>query len=327
MARHRWDPIAPPAELTLPTRVSAEPGGLTRGRAAGPRWRRTARGQYVPVEVVPWVPEQRIAEVAGRIPAGAAITGWAAARLWGANFCDGVAPDGHTLLEVPVAVGHRGGTRRGGVRVSFERLPESDVVERHGIRLVIPERAVFDEVRAWDRVEAQVALEMAFAGRITSISRMADFAAAHRSSRRVQLVWDALGRASEHSLSPNEVRSRLVAEDDARLPRLLVNPSLVDVDGRPLGMVDLLDEAAGLVLEYDGADHRAAGRHTHDVLKEADLRDCGLEVVRVTGYDLRHRAQLAARIVAARGRAQHLTPAERLWRITERVPLPNSPHD
>ena len=40
-----------------------------------------------------------------RLPAVGAVTGWAACRLHGAAFFDGLAPDGVTPLPVPLAVG------------------------------------------------------------------------------------------------------------------------------------------------------------------------------------------------------------------------------
>lgn len=85
----------------------------------------------------------------------------------------------------------------------------------------------------------------------------------------------AVELASEHSRSPNESRLRLVTEFDAGLPRLLVNSTVYDLDGRRLGEVDLLDIEAGLVVEYDGADHRTPRQHARDVAKEAALERLG----------------------------------------------------
>ena len=78
---------------------------------------------------------------------------------------------------------------------------------------------------------------------------------------------------------------------------------MFDLRGRLLGIADLLDPVTGLVGEYDGADHRSAGRHSADVDRESRMRDEGLEVFRVTGPDLLHRRRVVERIEAAQARA------------------------
>ena len=46
--------------------------------------------------------------------------------------------------------------------------------------------------------------------------------------------------------------------------------------------------------EFDGAEHRLASRHAHDVGREDRFRRNGLEVFRVTGPDLPRRSLRAA---------------------------------
>lgn len=312
-----WDPVAPPPALVMPVRV--DPAGLagpTRGQAAGPRWRSTPGARYVPSHVTEVLPEQRILEQSLRLPATGAVTGWAGCRLWGAHLLDGLEADGRTRIPVPLVVGPRGGVRRDpAIQVSFERLPEWEVALRYGIRTCRPERCVFDAIRTGDRREGLVCLEAALAGRITSLPRLNAYAAGRPSARRAEQVAWCLARASEHSLSPNETRLRLVAEEDAGHPRLLVNPTLWSLDGARLGMVDLFDEEAGEALEFDGADHRSRARHTADVGKDDRLRRVDVEVVRVTGTHLRDITRLTERLVAARARALHRPPADRLWTV------------
>ena len=314
---HKWDPIAQRPDLVRPMPV--DPSGRTgptRGRAAGPRWRRTSPGLYVPATVTDELPEQRILEQAMRLPPAGAVTGWAGCRLAGANLLDGLAPDGRTRLPVRLVVGPRGGVQRTPeITLSFERLPAWEVWVRHGIRAARPERAVFDEIRAHDEREGLVALEAALAGRITSLFRLRAYAATHQSARRFALVEWALSRASEHAFSPNETRLRTAAEEDAGYPRLLVNPIIWSLDGQRLGMVDLFDAEAGQALEFDGEDHRNVSRHTADVAKEDRLRRVLIEVTRVTGSQLRDRPALVERLVAARALARHLPPAQRGWRV------------
>ena len=115
---------------------------------------------------------------------------------------------------------------------------------------------------------------------------MRAYLATRAGCRGVRRVSAALDLAGELSRSPNETRMRLVWVLDAGLPAPRVNQPVFDRGGRLLGIVDLLDVEAGLVGEYDGADHRGAARHAGDVGREDELRRAGLEVFRVTGPDL-----------------------------------------
>ena len=92
-----------------------------------------------------------------------------------------------------------------------------------------------------------------------------------------------------------------------------------DLAGRLLGIADLLDLEAGLVVEYDGAEHRGEGRSARDAVKDEDLRDVGLEVTRVTGRDLRDPDLVVDRLVRARARALAST-APRRWVATPPAP-------
>ena len=158
---------------------------------------------------------------------------------------------------------------------------------RRGIPCVTVERAAFDAMRtALDLREAVVAMDMVAAAELTSVLRMRHYVQGRSGWAGVGQVRAALDLASEHSRSPNETRLRLVWVLDAGLPIPEVNRPVLDRGGRLLGVADLLDVAAGVVGEYDGADHRAARRHTRDVAKEDALREHGLEVFRVTALDL-----------------------------------------
>ncbi len=290
--------------------------GLTPGQARGVRWVQTGSGLFVPAEVDRALAQQRIVEWAARMPSYAAVTGWAACLLHGAAFLDGRAVDGTTELPVAIVVGARGAMRpHPGITVSFEALPEWQVVQRYGVRTVVPERAVFDEMRRHDEREALVVLESALAGRITSLTRFVAFARVHRSARRYGVVEWALPRARGRVRSPMEVRVRTVAEEDAGWPRLLVNRVVIAPDGTRIGEVDLIDEVAGAAIEVDGADHRGAERQAWDITKEEALRQVGFEVTRATGRQALDVATLAPRLVAVRARAVAQPADDRRWRL------------
>ena len=260
------------------------------------------------------LPEQRILEQAVRLPDGGAVTGWAAARLHGAAFFDGLDRDGTTHFPVPLALGRRGRIRPDEhVVLVYHALPPGEVVVRHGIRVVTPERAVVDHQRLiGDPREVVVALDMLAAAAVVSPEQVALHGRALAAGERVALEL-AVSRASEHSRSPNETRLRLIAEVDAGLPRLLVNCPVHCLSGRLLGIADLLDVEAGLAIEYDGAEHRTATRHTRDVAKDEAFRRAGLELTRITGYDLRDVSLVVDRLTQARSRAAFTAAEQRRW--------------
>ena len=96
---HRWDPIAPPVTgLVRPVRV--DPTGLTgptRGQARGTAWRSIAPGLVVAADVSHELVETRILEAFALVGTRAVITGWAALRLHGGGFFDGLHRDDRTL--------------------------------------------------------------------------------------------------------------------------------------------------------------------------------------------------------------------------------------
>ena len=304
--------------VVQPSRVGTE---VSPARSRGSRWERTSRGLYVPSGTDRVLAQQRIVEVAARLPAYAAVTGWAACLLLGAAWLDGLDRDGRTPKPVRVVVGPRGGVRRDpGLTVSFERLPRWETWIRYGVRVTRPERAVFDEMRQHDHREALVVLESALAARITSLERLHAYAVARRSARRFEVVAWALDRARGGVRSPLEVRVRTLAEEEAGYARLAVNRVVLRAEGQRIGEVDLLDEESGTVIEVDGADHRDAQQQAWDITKEEALRTLGLEVARVTGSQASDPVTLAARLRAVRARSCFTEPGSRPWRLAPSNP-------
>ena len=294
--------------------------GPTKRQAAGPRWRQTTQGLYVPVGTDSEVVEQRILEQAMRLPEGGAVTGWAACRLWGSAFCDGLERDGVTCVPVPLLIGRRGNIR-GDVRVRLLYEPlENEVGTRFGIPCVSVERAAVDAMRlAADYREATVVLDMLAAAECTSPRRVAAALERYVGMRRIGQARRAVGLPSEHSRSPNETRLRLVWVLDAGVRVPAVNCPVFDRAGHLLGTADLLDLEAGLAVEFDGAEHRSAKRQTRDAAKDEAFRRVGLEVTRVTGRDLLDTPLVVGRLRSARSRARFEGAHQRAW-----VPRPRS---
>ncbi|WP_126688244.1 hypothetical protein [Nocardioides ferulae] len=302
---HRWDPRAPrPTGLVLP--VAVDPtgrSGPTRAQAAGPRWRQSSRGLHVPATVSDDCVEQRILEQSQRLGPTGAVTGWAALRLLGGGFFDGLDTDGRTRLPVPLAAGGGRLEPHPAITRHRERLPESEVVVMHGIRTCSAERALFDEMRRLDLWGAVAAMDMAAAAELTSIRRMRAYCSRRTGARGRRHVLAALDLADEHSRSPAETRLRLVWELEGGWPRPLCNRPVFDLDGRLLGVPDLLDPTRGVYGEYDGAEHRTRERHRRDVQRRQDLDAAGLEQVTVVGADLRNPTLVVTRMRLAQERA------------------------
>lgn len=297
----------------VPVRVGS-PDGPTRGQAKNKaRWRRTSHGFYVPATVADDLPEQRILEQSMRLPACGGVTGWAGCRLHGAAFFDGLARDGATRLPVPLAIGARSRIRPDEAIVrTYRELPEQELRTRHGIATVVPERALLDHLRTvGDSIEAVVGMDMALAARITSKETFASYVATQPRGDRAKAAW-VLARCSEHSRSPYETRLRILLELEAGITGLLVNCPVHDEEGMLLGIADLLDPEAGLVIEYDGADHRTPRQHRRDIAKDEALREAGLEVLRVTSADLAAPSRLAGRVTRALARVS-AAPRPRRW--------------
>jgi hypothetical protein len=313
-----FQPTCPPARgLVRP--VPVDPTGVagpTRGQAQGPHWVRVAANAYLPATVDRSVPEQRILEKSVHLSPTGAVTGWAALRLARAAYFDGLERDGRTEIPVPLAVGHRSGRRtHPGTVLSYEPL---DRVQRlQGVPATVPSRALFDEMRrTGDWRDAVVAMDMAAAAELVSVRQMVQLHARNRRWRRASVVRRALAFASEHSRSPAESRLRLVWRVDAGLPEPMVNRELFGLDGRLICVADLLDPVAGLVVEYDGAEHRKARRHSKDVAREERCRALGLEYCKVTGPDMHSTRLVVDRLLATRSRARFLPPDQRRWTLT-----------
>ena len=291
--------------------------GPTKGQAQGSGWRRTAAGLYVPAGVDDTLVEQRIVEQGARLDRGA-VTGWAALRLLGGGYFDGLARDGFTRLPVPVAA--NGDRVRSGPGLDVRRVvvDEADVVIRYGVRCATPERALFDAVRwASSRDDRVVAIDMAAAAGLTSPRRLKVYVMSRRHVHGRMPVVEATWWADELAESPQEVRLRLIWRRRFSWSPPLVNRTVLDLRGRTLGTPDLVDERLGLAAEYDGAEHRKRGRHRRDVRRLDDFQRAGLEIATFVGADLEDEELVVDRLRATAERAGRLP---RRWRLADPGP-------
>jgi hypothetical protein len=238
--------------------------------------------------------------------------------MHGAAFFDGLRDGGRTRVPVPLNCGPLHQIRRQpGDDLIRDILNPDEIVAVRDVPCTTVQRATFDAVRYARSVrEAVVALDMMAAAGLVTVAQMRDYVGRKQAWTGVQRARDAVSLADDLSRSPQESRLRLVWQLDAGRGRPLVNRPLFDLDGRLLGYPDLLDPEAGVVGEYDGADHRSARQHSDDVDRESGFRDHLLEVVRFTGPDMTVPNRVTDRIHAAYARARRLPPARRTWTLT-----------
>lgn len=313
----------PPRGLVRPVRT--DPDGVTgptRGVAAGPRWRTSSHGLVVPADVELSV-EQRILEAAVRLPAGAMLTGWAALRLAGAAWFDGAAADGRTPMPVPVLLPHASRLRGAGVRVERTRGSLPPPVTRHGMACVQSEVALLHELRwAASRRRAGVMADMALAAGVVDLAVLRAHAATRR---RTDATTYALQRACGECRSPKESEMLQVWGADLDLPRPVMNREVLDLAGRVIAVVDLLEVESGTYGEYNGAAHRSRERQRRDEARADELRGVGLEAFVLVAGDSER--VWRDRMLSARGRALWLPEGRRRWRVGAFVPAPPLPDE
>jgi hypothetical protein len=267
----------------------------------------------VPATVTNDLVEQRILEASANAGPHAVVTGWAALRLGGGGFFDGLARDGTTQLPVPVAASGGRIRPRPGVLVTYDEIPPDEIVVVHGIRSAVAERALFDEIRREPSFEDQVvAADMAFGGELTSIRRMRRYRWTRYWYRDVRRLDRVLPWSSEHARSRPEVDLRLIWVKNAEWGDPLVNREVVDLDGQLIGIPDLLDVRRGVTGEFAGAGHRDIDQHEDDVDRAARFRRAGLEPVEVVRRDLARPQLVHARMDEAAERAALLP---RRWQL------------
>jgi hypothetical protein len=185
-----------------------------------------------------------------------------------------------------------------------------------GLPCTTVQRALFDEVRRIESVrEAACAIAMAAAARLISRRLFAQYVAQRNAWTGVPHARKAVALARDECRSPQEFRMLMCWLLDAEFPEPLCNREVYDRDGRLIGIPDLFDPEAGLVGEYQGADHKDGQRHRDDVEREERFRDHGLEFFEVVGGDLTRRQLVAQRMRNARARAKFLPPESCAWTL------------
>jgi hypothetical protein len=308
-----------PRERSVVRPVPIDPtgrAGPTRGEAAGPGWRRTSRGLYVPSSVPGDDTLQRSYEASMLLPEYGGVEGWAALHWAGARYIDGFDSLG-LPRPVPLAVMHSDIRGRPGILVSSERLAPRDLTSIDGFRVTTHVRSVGFEMRyAAAPWLAVIVCDMAAYDDLVSIAELSAYVATLNGWTGVPQCRAALALASENSWSPMETFMRLVWVVLCGFPMPLCNQPLFDRDGRHVATPDLVDIEAGVVGEYEGPLHLNGQRRGSDLVREDVYRRLGLEYFAMVRAD---RSALGAtvvpRMVAARNRARFEAESTRAWTV------------
>lgn len=286
--------------------------GIPEHRLRSREFRRAAWGIYMPATVPLEDPDVRIAVAAHRRPPGVAIGGWAAARRHEAalrarsddlTVFDGVLPEmepgRRTALPVLVCAPHAHRiARRPGCDVYRSDLDEDEIVVVDGTPVTSPLRTAFDLARLWPLLPAVVALDrLAHLGAV-EIDDVAALLRRRSGWRGVARAARAVALADRGAESPRESMVRMLWVQ-AGLGRPRANVVVRDRSGAFVARVDLMDPAAGVVGEYDGAVHAPAGHRRADARRQELLEDVGLVVVRANEPDMageRARSELQHRL-------------------------------
>jgi hypothetical protein len=305
---------SPGAEHGLVAPVRRDPtgnAGPTRGQPAGPHWRRSTYGLYVP-SAVPVTPEQRVLEVGVLVPAYGAVTGWAALCWCRGHWFTGHARDGIATLPVPVVCSRRRIRPQQQLQLCEERLSQREIEVVDGIRVTSMARSTAFAMRyAPSLGDAVVALDLACFHDLVSIEEVAHWVARHRSWTGIEQARRALPLGDENAWSPREVGMRL----DWPGGPVLTNRPVFDLQGRHLATPDLIDPVAGVFGEYESSLHLTGARRAKDLRREEELRSHGLEPVTMVAADVRAPGSYHQRVRSAYARAERRPASERRWTL------------
>lgn len=310
-------------DVTVPVPVDRTGrSGPTKWHAAGPFWRRSSHGRYVPVDVEATPVEQRVVEAAAALPdEWGGVTGWAGLGWLRGRWFDGSPWGGGPLRPVTLAIGgNRWARPQPTFKTSEERLAPRDLVVVDGVRITTAVRSVLFEMRyARSARDAAICLSMACYDDLVSIEEAAAYAATLNGWTGIPQARAALPMATENAWSPREVEMGLVWTLDGGYPHPHFNAPVFDLNGRHIATPDVLDPVAGVYAQYDSALHLATSQRSSDVVRDDKLLTHGLEGAIMLAPDVDDPTAFLQRLAAAYDRAADRPASRRLW-TTERPP-------
>jgi hypothetical protein len=319
--------MEPLPELVTTRRLPSFALSRTALRSVG--YRRDMRGLYVADWADDESPEHRITRAALLAGPDTTIGGWAAAHVHelrgrpaGDDLCvfDGRAAYGGLRPQTPVLLlmPPEKRARPARDRQVFRSRVLNDERETWGdVTITSPLRTAFDLARLSRATTGVVFLDRLLSLGLVGFDDLNRLIAERRAWRGAARAARILRLAEDRVRSPMETIMRLEWLR-AQLPRPWCNAEIEDLDGRFVAMVDLLDEATGLVGEYDGGHHAGADRRRLDAIRRERTEAAGLTTVTMTAVDAstaENRAAWRRRLLAAHERAGR---RPRGWRLRGR---------
>lgn len=273
-------------------------GVATRGEwlAAGASERMFRDGRLLPLgrphyalAGVVTTPAALVRLVGALAPAGTVVSGWAAGLL------HGVRDAGPTMLRTngaPIQLSLARGDHRCPPAFTTLRvaLAETDVQQIDGLAITTPARTAYDMARFSGYLPTAVAVLDAFRYALNPTPiQNADLlpffdrsprGRGHPLLRRAILLSSSRSRSMPESRLRVRVRTTLGLPDDA----VAIN-AMLQHEGR-CWELDLLDWTSGLVIEYDSLHHASTEQRERDAMKDLDVREAGLRVIRVNSLTL-----------------------------------------
>lgn len=253
----------------------ARRAGLERWHLEGASWRRVGPATYM------WTgleeqPMHLLEAAQGRLPRGAAFSGFTAAWLHGLD----VAPC--SPIEVTVSE-NAGVSARRGMAVRRSALREGDVVVLRGMPATSMARTLAELCARLSLAEAVVIADAALHQGRLRLEHLQSWVKSNRKHHGIANLRRVITLAEPAAESPMESRLRMLLVL-AGLPRPRAQVSIHDRWGRFAGRPDLFYEEHRLGIEYDGGVHR--GALVDDNRRQNRLLNAGVRLLRFTGADV-----------------------------------------
>ena len=267
---------SPTFDPTRPfTRAQARAAGLRIPELRGSRFQKVFFDLYVSASVAV-TPQVRARAALDVSPAGAYVSHYTAAELWGGCVPD--QPDTH----VCVPSGNR--SERRGIR-AHAALRSSALTERGGLSITTPEQTFVDLGRCLTLVDLVVLGDSLVSAGHTSPGDLVRAAEAHRGAG-ARLARRAASYVRAGVDSPMETRLRMLIVL-AGLPEPVVDFHWFDESGRLVMRFDLSYPILKLIVEYDGRQHAESdAQWGRDVDRRELLDQLGWRIVIVRAKDI-----------------------------------------
>lgn len=285
--------------------------------------------------------DERIAAVATQLPEHALLGGWSAARVHEVLVSRGdlAVFDGSPQWEERGTVAARRSMLATGApadaarvvvvtdpasRVRFRRdvrvlrsvVPSDERCTRGDLTLTTPVRTAFDLARLLPTRSAVVGLDRLLNLRVVTTAELRALVLDRPGWVGIGSARHALELADGGAESPRESLLRLVWLE-AGLPKPTCNAVVRDGVGAFVARVDLIDQASGLVGEYDGFWHSGSERRSDDARRSEALEALGLQLVRATASDIGGAGEDAFRARLRRAYQRARFPRDRRWQVTD----------